>query len=812
MTCIAQHPGPIADATAFSYNHVRPISSVMAQPAPRSVRNDRLLTWGVLVAAVAMALAIRILWPYDTVFVDGNVWFREMDAWYHMRLVDSFVHNFPYVTSFDPYSFFPYGIRSTFHPLTTWLIGVPAMLLGGGHPSAALIDVCGAYFPPVLGALTVVPVYFIGRHLYGRVAGATAALLIAILPGEFLSRSLLGFTDHHVTEAFFSTLTLLFLMIALRQARDAEVVIRRPADVLGPAYRRALLWAVIAGVCLGLYLLAWRGGVLLLAILVLYMVIRCVSDYRRGSSLDDLVLIFPVAGAIALLMAAPVIAAEPMTILYAMAMISVVVAPVVLRFLTAWGKRLGLSRWAFVGALGGFLALAFMALVLIFPVLAQYVRDAIDFMVPTGAHLSIMEMHPLFFPSGVFSVTVAWNNFTTALGVFIIALVVILRSPRRARGNDVTLLLVWSLAMLGAVLLQRRFGYYFAIDVAILCGFLVGWVFGHPYLQHQMELLHRRAGIPSKSKTKSATRALQSHNAVRRAAMLKIGAVGVGIVAILGVPSLQMARNFATEPGLMTAGWYETLTWLRDNTPEPLDADAYYQLFEVPPDGESFPYPSTAYGIMSWWDFGHWITRLSHRIPESNPFQQGARTAARFFTAQSEVDGAAVLDNCGCTYVVVDSRTAVTAFSGVVGWTGHQLSEYYEAYQQRNSDGVWEPIVLYYPEYYQTMAVRLYTFHGQATEPEEYSVIRFQMGESSGHLAKEIVELQQFHTYDEALSFLSQSGDANWRLVSADPLTSAAPLEALHDFSVEHESAVEVFLQGQPVSEVRVFKYAGDNG
>ena len=81
------------------------------------------------------------------------------------------------------------------------------------------------------------PVYFIGRHFYGRIAGATAAILIAILPGEFLSRSLLGFTDHHVTEAFFSTVALLFLMIALRKAGEAGVVVRRPADVLIPAHR-----------------------------------------------------------------------------------------------------------------------------------------------------------------------------------------------------------------------------------------------------------------------------------------------------------------------------------------------------------------------------------------------------------------------------------------------------------------------------------------------------------------------------------------------------------------------------------------------
>ena len=176
-------------------------------------------------------------------------------------------------------------------------------------------------------------------------------------------------------------------------------------------------------------------------------------------------------------------------------------------------------------------------------------------------------MHLLFFPAGVFSLTVAWNNFTTSLAVSLVALVMLFKARRRPRGNDVTLLLVWSLAMLGAVLLQRRFGYYFAIDAAILCGFLASWIFGHPYVRRQIELLSQRVSIPSKAKSKSATRALQSHKAERRAALVKLAIVVLLLVSVLGVPSLDMARNFATEPGLMTAGWYETLGWLRDNTP-----------------------------------------------------------------------------------------------------------------------------------------------------------------------------------------------------------------------------------------------------
>jgi dolichyl-phosphooligosaccharide-protein glycotransferase len=783
----------------------------MSLPTPRSTRNDRLLTCGIILAAMAGALAIRIVWPHDTVFVDGNVWFREMDAWYRMRLVDNFIHNFPFVSAFDPYSFFPHGIRTTFHPLTSWLIALPAFVLGGGNPSPALVDACGAYFPPVMGALTVVPVYFIGRHLYGRIAGATAAILIAILPGEFLSRSLLGFTDHHVTEAFFSTMTLLFLMLALRETGKTSICLRRPVDALDPAYRRALMFAVLAGVSLGLYLLAWRGGVFVLAILVMYVVIRCFVDYRRGLSGDDLIFVFPIAGAIALLMASPTIGAHYMKMLYVTAMASVIVVPIALRLLSRLGHRLHWSPFVFAASVVGALGLAFLALVLASPILADYLYNAIDFMVPSGAHLTIMEMHPLFLPSGVPSLRVAWTNYTTALAGSLIAFVFLVRSARRPRGNDVTLFLVWSFAMLFAVLLQRRFGYYYAVSTAVLCGFLVAWLLTLPWVKGQLEVISRRVIVPAKTKSKSAVRAVRAHEAERRAAVLKVAALVVIIVAVLGVPSIDMARNFATEPGLMTAGWYETLLWLRDNTPEPLEPDSYYGLYDVPGGGEDYPYPSSAYGVMAWWDYGHWITRLGHRIPIANPFQQGARSAGRFFMSQSETDGSVIMDEFGCRYVVVDNKMSVRTFHGVAGWAGQERTDFIEVYYQRNESGAWEPISLYYPEYYQTMLVRLYNFGGKAYEPTEYSVINYQEGRSSGQLSKEIVEVQRFSTYEEAQSFLSQSTGGNWRLVGTSPLESAVPLTELEGFSVEFESTEQTFMQAQLMPEVRIFRYTGES-
>jgi len=56
----------------------------------------------------------------------------------------------------------------------------------------------------------------------------------------------------------------------------------------------------------------------------------------------------------------------------------------------------------------------------------------------------------------------------------------------------------------------------------------------------------------------------------------------------------------------------------------------------APPDGDFFEYPEGAYGVQSWWDYGHWITTRAERIPNANPFQQNAGEAADYLLAPSE--------------------------------------------------------------------------------------------------------------------------------------------------------------------------------
>ncbi|PSQ32844.1 dolichyl-diphosphooligosaccharide--protein glycosyltransferase, partial [Halobacteriales archaeon SW_12_69_24] len=100
-------------------------------------------------------------------------------------------------------------------------------------------------------------------------------------------------------------------------------------------------------------------------------------------------------------------------------------------------------------------------------------------------------------------------------------------------------------------------------------------------------------------------------------------------------------------PGQDPIAWNESLSWMQDNTPEEGNLRGagndmpFYGTFEATDD---FDYEEGFYGVMSWWDYGHWITQMSERIPNANPFQQGADRAANFLLSQSEEEANGVLN------------------------------------------------------------------------------------------------------------------------------------------------------------------------
>ncbi len=477
-----------------------------------------------------VALSYRVLLPYKQIFVGDWIKFTSNDAYYYMRIVDNLVHNFPHLTHFDPFFIYPGGFSFGSIIFFGRLLAGITWLIGLGSPSPHTIDVIAAYFPAVLAALTVVPVYFIGKALFNQWTGVIAAALVAVLPGEFLGRSILGFTDHHVAETLFSTVAVLFLILAIKTARQRGLSFNHIIKSDWGACTRPLVYALLAGIFLGVYLITWAGALVFVFIIALYFIIQFIIDHLRRQSTDYLGIVGTVLFFIALIIYMPFSLDTFYTASLIIALLIVVFLSGVSRLLSARRIKpayypLSLLGLGVVG-LGIFYA--------IYPSLVGTMLSSFSIFAPGGATATTtLEMQPFLSPQGTFSTAVAWGNFTTsffltpswpipgfaffsllilvwlyskqisddkqqllfrAFTLVILALAILLlyfsiiwalilfiaffvtliwlSIKQRRYDEPWLLLLVWTLVILVLTLVQRRFAYYLVVNIALLSAYL----------------------------------------------------------------------------------------------------------------------------------------------------------------------------------------------------------------------------------------------------------------------------------------------------------------------------------------------------
>jgi dolichyl-diphosphooligosaccharide--protein glycosyltransferase len=697
-------------------------------------RERTLLAPAGLLALVAGSLALRMFPAWPNVFKAGGVRFAGPDAWYYARLIEYRVANFPHGLVHDPYLAQPGGGDVPAAPLFDFALAAAAWVLGLSHPSARLVGIVAAVSPAVLGALTVLPVFFLARRLWGTAAAWTAALLMAVLPGQFLARSLLGYTDHHVAES------LLALLVVSALARAAP--------------ETPLRSAAAAGAWLGLYLLTWQGGALLVLVLLAWVVVQELSDAMHAASsaapLSALVA-FLVAGVFVL----PFYDGVRVPSRHLIAIAGGVAITAGFLGLRRVALALRLSRGAGALVLLAAAALGLLASARLFPAVLADVRLNLARLWPSGGGSTVGEMVPLLdVGPGWLNV---WREYSTAGAAAAAGLVLLVRRAiRRGHRADV-LLAVWSVASLVFALGQRRFSYYFGVNVALLSGLAVSAAAGR--------LTGARAAGTDGAR-RGVARAL----------------VACGLVLALAGPSLRVALAQAARDLGPSDAWVEALSRLRRATPEPFGSDAAW----LAPPGT--PLPPSREGVLAWWDEGYWIMFVAHRVPVANPTQHGASVAATFFLSQDEAAATRVLERAGARTVLVSedlvSRTSapdvvtVGRTSALAAWAGEPAERYERVLEVRRPDGTFRPVLLYTPEYFRSMAVRLWTFPGGTAAGRERAWV-FARGGADG---RRIVELHEFASAGEATGFLRERPERGFEIASPDPDASCVGLDPVVAF------------------------------
>jgi dolichyl-diphosphooligosaccharide--protein glycosyltransferase len=758
---------------------------------------------GILVALFfGIALYLRVALLYDKVFVGDWIKFTGNDAYFFIRIVDNLVHNFPHLMTFDPYLLYPGGAGISNIQFWPYLISGVTWLIGLGSPSQHTVDTIGVYFPAVLGALTTIPVYFIGKALFNRWAGVIAAGLVAILPGEFLGRSILGFTDYHVAEVLFTTVTMLFLILAVKAGRDKELTFGRLWHRQWSTVTRPLIYSLLAGIFLGIYFLTWPGALMFVFIIFVYLIAQFIFDHLRRRSTEYLCFVSTITFIVALLMF--LLVSRDRMVLASLTI--VIIIPIAMAVLSHFMAKRNVKPIIYPAAIIGLGLASLVLLRVVIPSIYYALIGRLSiFNWPIGT--TVLEMQPLLLPNGNFSWAVAWGNFTTSFFLIFISLGILLYLVIKRSETDKTLFVVWSLVILAATLAMRRFAYYFVINVALLTGYL-SWLILEFSGFRKLAVEH--AKVPEERKKK----AKQKRGGGSSSAASRFG-MALGVIAVFFLvffPNIGLAVRSASYPSFApTDAWCESLSWLKDNTPEPFgNPDFYYELYKPPPPGKTYDYPETAYGVTAWWDYGYWITRIGRRIPTSNP-GTGAYGEQFFFTAQDETSANKILDQWGSKYVIVDNAIAKVMggkFHALATLSGNSPDKFYDIYYQLK-DNTLEPVLLFYPEYYRSLIVRLYNFDGGRVIARSSFVISYEEKVNpDGQFYRQITDAKSFGSYEDAQAYITSQKSGNYKVVSPNPYVSPVTLLALNHYKLIYSSKGSVTDPGiGAVPEVKIFEY-----
>ena len=798
-----------------------------------------------------LAFLIRTILPFDKIFTDEGIKFSSIDAYYQVGIIDNWVHNFPSLTQLQPFLVFPGGQTYGSIHFFNFLIALIIWIIGLGSPSQHLIDVLSVYYPAILAALTVIPVYFIGKTLINRWAGLLAAAFFSVMPGEYLGRSIIGFTDQHVMETLLTALAGLFVILAVKSARERELNFRNVLDRKWKTIARPLIYSLLASVFLGLYLISWLGALLFVFIITIYLIIQFIVDHLSGRRTEYLgicafLFFFPI----------PVVLFWPLapSLSYVLPLLIAALLPPVLSLLSSLVRKQGWHPGFYPVAIVVAAVIGVLLFKVIAPTAYTFAIEQLAIFNPSGSSAeTTMEMQPFLSPSGTFSTSVAWGNFTTSFFLFkwwpipgfgLIGLIVMAVFVIKERGKDNGLLffLVWSIIILVLTLGQRRFAYYLVVNISLLSAYLTWKVIWWGGARHLMKkpantitvipsagegaaaiignkpatpgAISRTTSNPKINPKKKRPQAQQPRKKsggswnIYQTFVLAITVIAMLVIFLPNlVKSIDVASAAAYAP---SDAWQESLEWLKDNTPEPLgDADAIYGEYTKP-----YAYPETTYTVTSWWDYGYWITRTAHRIPNANPSQDPRRIEplAKLLLSTDESEWGPLLEEMKTGYVVIDNTMVSSKFWAIVNWAGLDLDDYISTYAM-SQDGKLVGVSVYNEAYYETLLVRLYNLNGKSVVDEKPTVLEYEIKEnaSSGTYYRQITNVLEAESYQDAVDYIDKQESGNFVIVGANPLQSPVQLEAPEGFELVHESPQQASLQTNvKTSEVKIFKYSGN--
>ena len=700
--------------------------------------------YGILAGIVLLSILslwLRLL-PEQGLVSDLGVNLLGNDPWYNLRQVEVTVAHFPDYLWFDAMTEYPSGNVIHWGPLFIQIIAGLSILVGAAiRPEIMYV---AAWVPPLMGMVMVPVLYLVGQKIGDWKCGIFAALFGAVVSGQYFYRSLFGFVDHHIAETLFGTLFCLCYIITLVEIRKNPVHF---SDI--NSLKRPAVFALGTGIAYILGLAVMPTMILFAMIVAVYTLFQYIYDFWKEQHDDGILLVNAIVflcAAIGILFIGfntTSLAMARYSPAQVIAYFALIVATAVLWYLSRAFR--GKPWYYYIGILAGVGVVLSVLLYIIAPDFYQMlIGNFFAFFGQSATVMTIQEARP-------WEASLAWDAFGFGLLLMFGGFAAMIWQFIRKGRPEHLFVLVWSVIILISTIRHVRYEYYVAVNIALLAAFFMYWTF-----EAAQDRLLEMAGIsmdegPAEESSlpaekekkgkrnnpkKESKETIPAKQGAPSSAVIIPFAVGV-IFSLLFISSsvatdLKIGNSMAY--GGMQPDWYSSLEWFGENSPEP--GVDYYEIY----DQETFTYPPESYGVMSWWDYGHYITFVSKRIPNANPFQHGVagpNGAAAFFLQENEADADTILDNVGTQYIITDIEMDTGKFWAMATWYNPDVAgaPYMSGYTDQSGNQGY----IYTDKYFRTMVSRLHNFDGSMAEPDE-NYLLVNNGETYSYLVTSPVE------------------------------------------------------------------------
>ena len=360
-----------------------------------------------------------------------------------------------------------------------------------------------------------------------------------------------------------------------------------------------------------------------------------------------------------------------------------------------------------------------------------------------------------------------------------------------------------------------RYEYYLAVPGAILGGISIGAAIDLLLKSRKVDN-PGGAQIHSKGGKQKVTTATQKTS--KKGISFLTGFSALVLIAFIVIGGLftvnSVGRDFMIGSFNLNPDWREATTWMLNNTP-----DTGIDYLKSYPK-ENWQPPEKAYGVMSWWDYGHIILYLGKRMPNANPFQYGVEGdygAARFFITQNESVATNILDKVKTRYIITDFEMDTGKFWAMTTWDNPEVGAY--PYQRSfiipnpDNPSVGQNFPFFLDGYYKTMVSRLHNFDGSMKEPGNVHYLEY-LNPPYSRTTDPLITKGSQVTYKEGKALLDAYNSTNSKQESGAALANYAytdpvsPVPALEHFRLIHESPSRVSPQELPdIRYVKIFEY-----